>query len=667
MLRDFKKSARDMYYNTWTWVVILSGLVMGVGGSYREYHKNINLAQELYQRQKTTVVQTIQAAFGQVDATLALLETFAIPTLLQADPSAFNWPNSARFSYLQKVDLWVLAGGSERPEYVTELYRKPGTEHYALEPQRLVANDDQTGIFLIPDESGFDHLLFARWVYYRQKVYWLVASVDQSQILEQNEHLQPDLAAVVFLENYPEPMLTHIVDPAEISYRSPWLELKSEVFQVGSTPLAMRIGPLPQFDANPKFVHPLTVFVRSLWLALIGLILVFTFIHTQAQFKAKTRLHTESLNKLLVRFKAHLNNTPLAVIDMDANGIILDWNRSAEKMFGYRAEDCVGKTCNFLFPHQDNQSISGIWLNPYRLLTGQHAITPNLTKNNKIIYCQWFNTPLFNDEEVFEGVIALVENITEKKREEAIRHRQMKWESLGVMAGGICHDFNNLLTGILGNIELAKHESTPQGSGLLNKAELGAHKAAKLVDLLLAFSGKAMRAFDLLEAGELIGEAIEETDPAKPGVLIQFNRPSHPHTFVGDRSQLLEAMRILLRNALEALPEEGGEIRLFLDRIPYPATNLRDSFAGQDLPPGHYIRITCSDTGCGMDERQLERIFDPFFSSKFQGRGMGLSVLSGVVRAHHGGYSVTSAPGKGSKFVLLFPDRAAESSVTQSS
>jgi PAS domain S-box-containing protein len=419
-------------------------------------------------------------------------------------------------------------------------------------------------------------------------------------------------------------------------------------------PGRLYLAPLPSFDTVPGYRYPRLIAQRTLLVILAGLLVI--WISSVARFRSEARMrqHASSLDKLLTRFKAHLASTPLAVLDLDENGLILAFNRAAEDLFGYQATEVLGRSFTLLFPQEQAGGISTLYLNPYRLLTGQQFMAPNITKSGTIVYGQWFNTPIFDGSGHFEGVIAMVENVSEKRRQEVTRHKKMKWESLGVMAGGICHDFNNLLTSILGYIEMARSSASGDQVQWLAKSENAARRAAQLVDLLLAFSGKALGHCESLEIGELMREALGEFRLVL-GSKVAFSLNTKPVRLIGDRSQLVEAVRILLRNSLEAVAEQGGRIQVECTTCHLAEADLQRAFSGQGLAEGDYLQLTVIDNGCGIEESRLDLIFDPFYSTKFQGRGLGLSVLFGVLKTHRAGFRVKSSPGKGTSFSLFLP------------
>ncbi len=263
---------------------------------------------------------------------------------------------------------------------------------------------------------------------------------------------------------------------------------------------------------------------------------------------------------------------------------------------------------------------------------------------------------------VFEG---LAIDITAQKEAEVARlalERKLlegqKLESLGLLSGGLAHDFNNLLSTILGNAELGQL-ALPAGHAAgskLRAIEAAAAHAAELCRLLLAYAGKGrmiVEAVDLSALVEGMRPLLKVSGTPRARLRLELDSGLPP--VEADPAQLRQIVLNLVRNAAEALPAEGGEIRIRTLRVEATAEKIRRCVAGTDLRPGEYVCLEVSDNGAGMAPEVCARIFDPFFTTKPAGRGLGLSAVLGIVRGHGGGLCVTTAPGAGSAFHLLLP------------
>jgi two-component system cell cycle sensor histidine kinase/response regulator CckA len=218
-----------------------------------------------------------------------------------------------------------------------------------------------------------------------------------------------------------------------------------------------------------------------------------------------------------------------------------------------------------------------------------------------------------------------------RKLEEQVRQTQ-KFESLGILAGGIAHDFNNILTTVLGNAELA------------------------LMETALAYSGKASFLREPIDLRTLVAEMTDLlASSVSRKVVVRLRLEDGMPLVLADPSQVRQVVMNLLINASEAIGEGNGEIEVSAGAARYDEAYLRATELSEELPPGLYVRLEVADTGCGMSAETRARIFEPFYTTKFKGRGLGLAAVLGIVRSHKGALKVASEPGRGTRFTMLFP------------
>ncbi len=247
----------------------------------------------------------------------------------------------------------------------------------------------------------------------------------------------------------------------------------------------------------------------------------------------------------------------------------------------------------------------------------------------------------------------------EQRRLEARFQQAQKLESLGVLAGGIAHDFNNLLMGVLGTASLAQlEEDIPESVALqLEEIERSARKSADLTTQLLAYAGKGKFTEHPIDLSELESE-LEDLLRVSIGPNVKIIREFEPElpTVEGNPTQLQQVVMNLLINASDAMGERGGRIHVRLRSGPYTTQELiRDSQGLDDPPSGEYVLLEVEDEGPGMDSVALSRCFEPFYTTKFTGRGLGLAAVVGIVRAHHGVIRLWSRPGQGARFSIFLP------------
>lgn len=260
-----------------------------------------------------------------------------------------------------------------------------------------------------------------------------------------------------------------------------------------------------------------------------------------------------------------------------------------------------------------------------------------------------------------EAFGAISHDLRESQREEAALRQTQRLESLGILAGGIAHDYNNLLTAVMGHLDLAREFLEPghPAASHLESVTTLAERSGALTRQLLAYAGKGSSGRERLDLGRLVRDMAEllHTSISRKAEL-ELDLPEGLPPVLGDPVQLEQVVMNLLVNASEALEDRAGIIRLSIRAIQLDAPAVAERFPGFELAPGPFIQLSVSDTGVGMGPGVIERIFDPFFTTKFQGRGLGLSALRGILQTHDGAVAVQSELKKGTTFVLVLPAQA---------
>ncbi len=263
---------------------------------------------------------------------------------------------------------------------------------------------------------------------------------------------------------------------------------------------------------------------------------------------------------------------------------------------------------------------------------------------------------------LFEG---LAIDISAQKKAEAdriaIEHKLLegqKLESLGLMAGGIAHNFNNLLAGILGHTGLARL-ALPADSPVqaeLHTIENTSQRAAELCRQMLAYAGKGRFAIESVNLDALIGEMLPLMEVSLgAGTNLKLNLAQNLPAIRADAAQVRQLVMNLALNASESLGARPGDIVLTTAAGPLASGQLQAMTAGRDVAPGEFVSLEVTDNGNGMTPAVVARMFEPFFTTKFSGRGLGLAAVLGIVRGHAGALDVVSAPGRGSTFRVFFP------------
>lgn len=272
---------------------------------------------------------------------------------------------------------------------------------------------------------------------------------------------------------------------------------------------------------------------------------------------------------------------------------------------------------------------------------------------------EYILSPITDEQEMVTAVVCAARDITQRNKTKAALHHAQKMESLAILAGGVAHDFNNLLVGMLSQTSLAIAKLPPDSPAVphIQKAIQTAERAAALTKQMLAYSGHGQFTAVPINLNHLIQENLH---------LLQVTISSHLHTQLdlaptlplieGDPGQIQQLLLNLGLNSSESIGSHDGVIRLATgvrpitaaDEVYWQTTNI-------PLPPGDYVCLTVADNGEGMSEQTLARLFEPFFTTRFTGRGLGLAAVLGIVIGHQGGLRVVSAPGAGATFELVFP------------
>jgi len=236
--------------------------------------------------------------------------------------------------------------------------------------------------------------------------------------------------------------------------------------------------------------------------------------------------------------------------------------------------------------------------------------------------------------------------------------QSQKLESLGILAGGIAHDFNNLLTIIIGHCYMISMDPGNAMDQVL-PIQKAAERAAGLCNQMLAYAGKCLITNAEISMTSLVEETINMMKTTIPkNVIIKPDLAVDVPLIHGDASQLGQIVMNLLINSSEAVGEEQGEVSVSLKTIAVKTGHVDKDHLGKVIPPGYYACLEVTDNGCGMDDEAKSRIFEPFYTTKFTGRGLGMSATLGIITAHNGSLQLTSHPGQGTTISVLLPIQA---------
>ncbi|MCA1792295.1 MAG: PAS domain S-box protein [Desulfobacteraceae bacterium] len=366
----------------------------------------------------------------------------------------------------------------------------------------------------------------------------------------------------------------------------------------------------------------------------------------------------ENEQKFRTIFNSNMDSISLVGIGPDGKPTgFIDCNNAASDIFGYTREELMLKKLEDL----EIQVPESVMIQRLEALQTKGSVdfeTVIKDKNGNDRYVEVKAVLMSLADQLV--IMNISRDITERKQAEARILYLKKSESLGRMAGAVAHHFNNILMITIGHLELVQ-EDIQQGSVIadnIKEAALAAHRAVALSQLMLTYLGQGVRKNETIDLSELCRVKMKDLSKAMPeniSLTTQFE-------FTGlmlhsDRSHLEQVLKILFENAVEALMEEtSGKISVTLEPVETSDIQYVHMFPNNwHAGPEEYARLVFSDTGKGMAEETIHQIFEPFYSDKFTGRGLGLAVALGIVKAHGGCICVQSKAGQGTDFIIILP------------
>ncbi len=359
------------------------------------------------------------------------------------------------------------------------------------------------------------------------------------------------------------------------------------------------------------------------------------------------------------------------ILDVDTRFRYTFVSERCEQLLGYPADELIGHTPAEFMPPGEIDRIN-IWFETNRRADGsvrglEHRI---LTKSGEVRWLMVTRVPLYDREGNVIGHRGTAVDITERKEAEATRaeledmvRESQKMEAMGTLAGGIAHEFNNIIATILGNVNLAMPDVSPASPALesLDQIHKAASRARDLVRQILSFSRRQQTQYERISLANIAqdtGRMLRAMMPARVAIEVTCEADVPP--VFADASHIQQVIITLAINAMQAMEEQPGQLRIGLELVPSDEARtgsnrlLRDMF--QRHPEG-LVRLSVADDGRGMDKAILDRIFEPFFTTKpvGEGTGLGLAVVHGIVQGHKGTINVESQVGVGTRFEVYLP------------
>jgi len=389
----------------------------------------------------------------------------------------------------------------------------------------------------------------------------------------------------------------------------------------------------------------------------------------------------EALRESEQRLKIILHGSPISTFVIDKDHRVIYWNEALEHLSGIKTEDIVGTCDHWEAFYEDKRPCMadlivdraleaipewypGKFIKSELINEAYEAIDffPSLKGKGK--WLRFTAAAIRNTAGDLVGAIETLEDITESKQTDEERKRleaqlmqAQKMEALGTLAGGIAHDFNNILSAIIVYAEGGKHIVSDTDKVRKNIDEIlkVSSRARDLVKQILAFSRRTKHEYIQLKLDATVKESLKMLRAILPKTIeIRQNLPANGR-IMADSTQIHQVVMNLCSNAAHAMGERGGVLEVSLNKVD---VHEGAEALALDLPPGPYLRLSVSDTGHGMTPEVLERIFDPYFTTKEKGRGtgLGLSVVHGIVKSHKGAITCRSRPGEGTTIDIYLPE-----------
>lgn len=338
-------------------------------------------------------------------------------------------------------------------------------------------------------------------------------------------------------------------------------------------------------------------------------------------------------------------------------GIIEYVNPAFERITGYKREEIIGKTPAILKSGKQNQAFyKAMWdtISRGKVWTGR---VTNKRKDGSLYQVEMSISPIRDAEGAIIKYVSVKRDVTEERRLERQLRRAQKMEAIATLAGGIAHDFNNIVTAILGFTDLVMNE-LPEGSKACRRLRYvrdAGQRARDLVKQMLAFSRRTDAGMKPVDITPVVKETLKLIGATAPSTIeIRLNIEPDIGMVLADPGQIEQVVMNLCTNAVQSMSERGGNLDVSLSSM-----NVDEESLPPDLhmATGRYLKLSVSDTGCGIDNSLLDRIFDPFFTTKKvdEGTGLGLAMVHSIVKSHNGAVTVMSEAGKGSVFTVFLP------------
>jgi len=374
-----------------------------------------------------------------------------------------------------------------------------------------------------------------------------------------------------------------------------------------------------------------------------------------------SRKETEAaLYQSEAKFRELVESSNDLIWEVDKKGIYTYVSPQLETILGYTQEEVIGKTPFDLMPENEAKKISTIFpllVKAKKPILSMESVTWHKNKKQQVIL-ETSGTAFFNKDGTIAGYRGISRDITLRKQTEDELQKLQKLKSVGTLAGGIAHDFNNILTGLFGNIELAKLNipTNHKSHTYIENAHQALQRATHLTNQLLTFAKGGDPILEAVNLQNIVKSSVN-FNLSGSNIKTHFNLPENLWLITADRGQIDQVIANLTINAKHAMPD-GGKLYIAAENV------LKSLGPTYDASQKAFVKLTFQDEGIGISKKHIERIFDPYFSTKQTGSGLGLATLHSIVTKHKGYIKVNSEQNIGTTFTIFLP---ADQSLTEPS
>lgn len=460
-----------------------------------------------------------------------------------------------------------------------------------------------------------------------------------------------------------------------------WLKEKNKYY------VALRLIPLLDYQQQPagyiitkldltaEYLAAMTRFWTVLGASSILLLILFVLIYSNfnhltkeiftlnKSLEKRVEERSAELRKAKDKWVAMFNSIPDMVIIQNREMEITQANKATCDFFQKKPAEIIGTRCYELFHHKKCRC-AGCEKIEYLLKEPAYKSTFVNEELQKTFHVT--GAPIYGDDGQIDSFVQIIQDVTARKKLEEDLIQAQKMEAIGTLAGGIAHDFNNILSAIIGYATMAqmREQKSSRLSRDLDSIIKAGNRAADLVKQILTFSRKDATCEELFQPHLLLKEVLKMLRSSIPSsIAIDTDIDPDSGWIQASQVRLHQVIMNLCTNAVQAMPEEKGTLTIRLQ----PRRFKEEELSEPGIEPGEFICLSVADTGCGMDNRTLERIFDPYFTTKTgeQGTGLGLAVVHGIVHELNGFIRVFSESGQGSRFEIYLPTSTVQQQISR--